>query len=717
MAGQRTVSLAFTLMVMAFAETVNLQCSVCTDGIPVTESFSNKMLSVPGFPPLPCGSVDATLALLLPNASSPECELIQSLGPLCGCPVASSVGESCMLCEKHQGELANPFHELPFLADMFQGFAPTCEILSAFLQSSNSEEDALCGSSKLFLADYCCESPNIKEDAPPCQLCAGDQTLQLPNRTINVTDFPFTSCQSLADSLELLFKQSSDQCNLLTDAFSQYCGCASPFDGERNSNHCTLCRDGTPVSLPNQPVEIIKNQFGGLVPTCAILESYVHSLGNENQQCSDLQLFLGGWCGCPSLPNHCQFCPGEDGIQESFRNKLIPQLDKYENLVPSGGMTLTCEVAHEMQYQLEKKDPFCLVARSGDHICGCGGGINDYFAADTVQKQAVLAWMPRVSALLSFLGAAFMINDIRKKRDQSTYHHLVFALALYDIISAFAWGLSTLPIPMEDEFGHPSMVYGAAATGDGFCKAQAFLIQVRTNSLMKSRLCLRLTLSPFFLKLGFTSILYNTSLSFYYYVTVVKGWREEKLKKHRFLFHIIPSAIGICLSFGGIPFYTSLVFACYVHVPPHADSWYPIVFLTLAPMFSTIFFATGMMVAVWWKVRQQIKTSKRWRFSFRKRNTTPSSTSQSTALSSQPQEPLSETISNGSLQSNQYPREQKRKAKRNNLSKAVANQAFFYLVGFYLGWSFFLAAFLYSNLKFENDWESTENEYGFYVVL
>ena len=65
-------------------------------------------------------------------------------------------------------------------------------------------------------------------------------------------------------------------------------------------------------------------------------------------------------------------------------------------------------------------------------------------------------------------------------------------MSIFDVVSAIAWGLTTVPIPEYNKFGDPTKMYGAI--GDtASCKAQGFFIQ-----------------------LSFTSIFYNVTLSTYY---------------------------------------------------------------------------------------------------------------------------------------------------------------------------------------------------------
>lgn len=211
-----------------------------------------------------------------------------------------------------------------------------------------------------------------------------------PDRTINMPDFPFHTCGQLEEALGLLLVDDSEQCSLLSQAFSVYCECIISQDS------CSLCRDGRKAPLPDMPLELMKNDLGGLVPTCAVYESYAAGFDDGSQECSNAQ-FFGSVCGCPPVENHCEFCPGES-MPEEYLDKVISELDFLF------GFTATCGDAESyLQLQISAKSDECIVGQFKNFLCGCSDGKWSYFGADTVSKKAALAWVPRVSALLSFM--------------------------------------------------------------------------------------------------------------------------------------------------------------------------------------------------------------------------------------------------------------------------------------------------------------------------
>jgi hypothetical protein len=349
--------------------------------------------------------VDATLVFLIPNETSSDCSTVQSLGSLCGCPIRE---DSCYLCPDGDA-VSRPANDLPFLSDLFLGYTPTCQILEAYL-SSQSKSDALCLVSQRFISDYCgCNkegedgSDALTDDAnillTPCHLCGGGSTTSAsnPNRTISLPDFPFQTCGQLEEALSLLLVEESEECGFLSQAFASYCGCP------KTAHSCSLCRDGTAVTLPDKPVELFQDAFFGIVPTCEIYESFVAELPSTSDDCTNAQ-FFGTICGCPAVDEHCQFCPGES-IPEDYLEKVVQEL---EILV---GFTATCGDAEAyLQYQIPMDSNTCRLGQGYNHVCGCNDGIFSYLDADTRTKQVVLAWAPRISALLSLVVSVSNID-------------------------------------------------------------------------------------------------------------------------------------------------------------------------------------------------------------------------------------------------------------------------------------------------------------------
>lgn len=158
---------------------------------------------------------------------------------------------------------------------------------------------------------------------------------------------------------------------------------------------CSLCRDGSPVTFPDQPVPFLS--LAGIVPTCELYQSLVASFDKGSEMCENAQLF-GTVCGCPAVENHCVFCPGEQ-IPEASWDRDVHELSTFRE-----GVSATCkDVESYLQYQIPSSSQLCELGQQNNHLCGCSDGVFSYLSADTYTRQAVLAWVPRITAMMSLI--------------------------------------------------------------------------------------------------------------------------------------------------------------------------------------------------------------------------------------------------------------------------------------------------------------------------
>jgi hypothetical protein len=136
------------------------------------------------------------------------------------------------------------------------------------------------------------------------------------------------------------------------------------------------------------------------VESCALSCAAVAALRSESCKfCpDDLTKFR---FGISSEENRCIFCPQND-LQ--YPNRTISLF----------GDDITC---HQMErffqrLPVSKDSSNCKLAQSMNYICGCGG--IGYAGANTDTKQAVLAWLPRVAAILSLLVSCFITDMIHR---------------------------------------------------------------------------------------------------------------------------------------------------------------------------------------------------------------------------------------------------------------------------------------------------------------
>ena len=464
-------------------------CTVCPN--PVDRiTLPDKQVELTGFGVFSCDTLQLLAPTVLDTADE-ACDLLHSFSSICGCPVR---GVSCSLCANGSSPTAP---SLQVETSLFPDEPISCELLEAYLRSV-AEDSEECVDGIIVASE--CGCPSVVE---------GGQ------RGMDPTVSP-------------------------QDAISE----APPqgTDGEtgKGAAPCTMCWDQSAVQFPDKDITYILAEYPDTAylvegldvnVTCAFAEVIVggsvpDSAGDE---CFLVQFLLGGICGCNPVNNHCDLCPNDEGV---------PLPDK--PFVGTGayiGFTPSCGDVDLLSTQLPASNYACFGAQLVSYTCGCDGGQRQYFGADSEGKRAALAWIPRVTGFMSFIGSSLIILDVLRARSKnrnkkvSIFHQLILVMSLFDISSSICWMFSTAPIPVYID-GSPSTIYGARGN-DATCTAQGFFFQ-----------------------LGYMgSIFYNLVLSFYYLLVIVYAFKEPKLQKIRVWFHIPPLIVALGLAFAGIPFY------------------------------------------------------------------------------------------------------------------------------------------------------------------
>jgi len=194
-------------------------------------------------------------------------------------------------------------------------------------------------------------------------------------------------------------------------------------------------------------------------------------------------------------------------------------------------------------------------------------------------KQKAIAIVPKLTGFLSILGSGFIIYDVlcshfniqtdwflkksgeddrnsgtssgfsrsgamsnakgrssrrfgeRKTLKNSAYYRLMLAMSTSDFLVSIAWFCTTWPIPKDElSLDNPSeSVYGNVGNMQS-CTAQAFFIQ-----------------------LGIITPFYNALLSCYYYLTIRREWKEKDFKwKVEIYGHVVSIAFGFGTSIAGL---------------------------------------------------------------------------------------------------------------------------------------------------------------------
>ena len=108
------------------------------------------------------------------------------------------------------------------------------------------------------------------------------------------------------------------------------------------SSWCSLCQDmGNPISFPTKNISLSMLETMGLLQhlldlglplTCQGVDDFLQSaqkneVTSPNKQCQDMQVQLGGICGCRPISGHCHFCSenetNEEDEDDSFRGTKV----------------------------------------------------------------------------------------------------------------------------------------------------------------------------------------------------------------------------------------------------------------------------------------------------------------------------------------------------------------------------------------------------------
>lgn len=392
-------------------------CSVCRDG-PSSLGSPENVISIPGMPgELTCEQLDLLVPSLYPDSSHPNCQALQSVGALCGCPTPAN---SCTLC-KDNAPMAFPERPVEFFGDALGGgmIVPNCEIVDAFLRTSYSEDDNLCASTQNFLGSYCeCVGSvtEIDHSSEPCTLCDDGSPISFPDEVINIEGVPFSSCNQLDLAVSALLELGSEQCNMF-QSISTLCGCPKRPDS------CTMCPDGGSIEYPDKPARFLKGLFGGIEPSCKVFESFAGSFDKQSDECLLIQA-SSGFCGCAPIENHCNICDnGKELTREYEETEIAPHLAVLIGLADAP-FPVTCEFGVSLQFQISAEDTRCMIMQDRQDVCGCGEYV--YYGAYTETMQLTLFWLPFASGFLSVMGSLAIIVDVisHKTRQRQMYNQV-----------------------------------------------------------------------------------------------------------------------------------------------------------------------------------------------------------------------------------------------------------------------------------------------------
>ena len=545
------------------------RCSVCRDGADIT--LPEQQIRIPDFDFLQtCQDLNDTIPLLLLEEDE-ACQQLQSLGSLCGCPRTET--DTCNLCGDSNELVGSPNKEIPLFPDLFPaGIVPTCDLFQAYLHSlPTNDEEGLCGMSQAFLSSYCdcpsqAEEPtNTGTDTTPCSLCPDGNKSTTPDAPTYLGFQGFETCRELELAAAVLFTSDHEFCEPL-QSISPLCGCGIQED------HCTMCTDGSEVPYPDKVMPFLDGAafFGSagssleLDVTCGLYEGYLKSLSKDDEMCPMAQS-MSTYCGCPARENHCEFCKNGERVPEDHYDVILNSLARgfeEEGGEAAQGIHATCEFAEALTFQLPADNEVCRI-RELSWICGCNNGKSSYGGLDTERKKFLVYIFPIITASLSLIGSFTVAFDVlsSEQRRKQTYCQLVLGVVAFDLITASGFVVSATPVPTMID-GDPLGMYGARGTMLT-CKIQAVMIH-----------------------LGYGTVFYNVALCFYYFLIVVRGWKEARLKKIVPWMHGISITFAIIFSLAGLRYYGPGIYSCALVSFPWNERKWPFSLIVAVPTFS-----------------------------------------------------------------------------------------------------------------------------------
>jgi len=132
-----------------------------------------------------------------------------------------------------------------------------------------------------------------------------------------------------------------------------------------------------------------------------------------------------------------------------------------------------------------------------------------------------------------------------------TYHRLLLSMSIFDVLSSCALFMSTWPIPADT----PSQIVYGAVGNQATCSAQGFFVQFSMGT-----------------------VLYNTTLSVFYLLSIRFRWSPQRVaKKAEPWLHALPILFALGTAIAGVPLglYNYARFMCYIVAKPFKcqESW------------------------------------------------------------------------------------------------------------------------------------------------
>lgn len=192
----------------------------------------------------------------------------------------------------------------------------------------------------------------------------------------------------------------------------------------------------------------------------------------------------------------------------------------------------------------------------------------------SLAQQKALAILPKVSGGVSCISSALVVWIVLRDPDRRSlcYHRLICGISLVDLSASVWLAMSTWPIPSY----YPTLW---AVGNETTCRVQGFFTQF-----------------------GVAGSFYNASLAIYFWLVVVRGWKEQQLQKIEWIFHAFPLLWALVSAVTGLVLdvYDNALLWCWVSPRYEKFRWGAF----YGPLWNMILIVTGMCLAIYWHVRK-----------------------------------------------------------------------------------------------------------------
>jgi hypothetical protein len=255
----------------------------------------------------------------------------------------------------------------------------------------------------------------------PCTLCFDGSPVSLPDYVVQIPGYTKLSCLSISAIIpSMLPDETVSECALIRQ-LSTVCGCPQVL-----SESCNLCADGSKAPRLDVELEEFAEIFNGNVPTCELVEAYLHSFPPTDDICLASRDASATKCGCPS--------------NQTVTNTTI------------SGITNTTE-----------EDQSIRPSNLSD-VLGQGSGLtkfpgrqdiiaqSKFYGAQNDEDISRLYKLSRSSSILSTISCLLVIVDCFRweKRRRNLYNQIVGTMTIFDLLYSIFIALGTLPMDTAD---------------------------------------------------------------------------------------------------------------------------------------------------------------------------------------------------------------------------------------------------------------------------